>query len=116
MMTLPSAQTAVRSASCGFSCWTFPSDDETGETLDNEAICKRVGDLAAQHDPRHLVVDHERAPALPLATGHESSLIDSEAHRPAFRVEEACIDGDDTSVGRDDLFDGAPRRWATSGD
>ena len=71
-------------------------------------MCKILIDFGAQHDPRLVVVDHEGAPALPLATGYESSLVDSKAHRPALFVEEACIDGDDRRVGRDNLLYSAP--------
>ena len=76
-------------------------------------MCERVVDFGAQHDPRPLVIDHESAPALTLATGYESSLIDSKAHRPAVFVKKACIDGDYSRVGRDDLLYGAPRRGAS---
>src|SRR4029453_9771845 len=87
-------------------------DDETWGALDYEAMRKRVVDFGAQHDPRPLVSDHESAPALPLATGYESSLIDAKAHRPTVLVEEACIGGDDSGERRDNPLYGAPKRGA----
>ena len=40
----------------------------------------------------------------------------SETHRPALPVEEACIGGDDSRVGRDNLLYGAPQRGASGRD
>ena len=71
--------------------------------MDNEPMCKMIGDFAAQHDPRHLVVDHESAPALALATGNHASLVHSKAHRPAFVVKEAIV-----SEGIMDVHVGSP--------
>ena len=51
-----------------------------------------------------------------LPDGQYAALADREAHRAAFFVEEAGIDGNDSRQGRRHLLHGLPRRRATGWD
>jgi len=75
-----------------------------------------IGNVGAEHDSRVRTTDHEGTPAVPLAAGDESALVDREAHGAAFIVEEACVDRDGSGKGRGDLFHGLLRRGAGGGD
>src|SRR4029077_19881125 len=100
----------------GFQLQDLSRDNKTGDTLDDEAMVKRGLDVGAEHDPPLLAIDHESAPAPPVAPRHDSPFVDGEAHRAALLVEEAGVDSHDNGIRRDDLLHGAPQRRASRGD
>jgi hypothetical protein len=67
---------------------------------------KMVLDVGTEHDSRLLAINHESAPDLLSAQGHNSSFVDSEAHSTALLVEEAGIDSNNNGVGCNDLLYG----------
>ena len=74
-----------------------------------------VLDVGTEYDPPRPAINHESAPVPLFAQGHNTSFVDSEAHRTILPVEEAGIDSNDNGIGRNDLLYGAPCRGVSSG-